>query len=137
MDKRILKLLYRSLDSPLKKKDRQRLDKALEESEELRRHKLEIVSMRQAVADGALRSFRPQFAERVMGRIQFASSIKDSLNVQYETFRTVFKRFAVAALIILVVLISYNVAHSDWLPKDEIFYVSDMTINKILQTPVF
>ena len=137
MDERILKLLYRSLDSPLKKKDRQRLDKALEESEELRRHKLEIVSMRQAVADGALRSFRPQFSERVMGRIQSASSIKDSLNVQYETFRTVFKRFAVAALIILVVLISYNVAHSDWLPKDEIFYVSDMTINKILQTPVF
>lgn len=137
MDKRILKLLYRSLDSPLKKKDEERLDKALEESEELRHHQIEIMSMRQAVAESASRSFPPGFAERLRGRIQCSQKAKNGLNGQFNAYKTVFKPFAVAALTILIILIFYNISHDELLPKDKIFYVTDLTVEKILQVPVF
>ena len=136
MDKRILKLLYRSLDSALKGKDQRRLDKALEESEELRRHKIKIESLRQAIADGAIRSFRPQFVEHALNRIQAAQSAEDNPHIYFEIFKTVFKRFAIAAVFIIIVLIFYNLANNDLLPKNEIFYASDLTIGKILQLPI-
>jgi len=137
MDKRILKLLYRSLDSPLKKKDKERLDKALEESEELRHHQIEIMSMRQAVAESASRSFPQGFAERIMGKMQRSPNAKNGLVAQFNTYTAVFKPFAFATLTILIVLIFYNIAHDELLPKDKIFYVSDLMIEKILQVPVF
>lgn len=137
MDKRIFKLLYRSLDSPLKKKDKERLEKALEESEELRRHQTEILSMRRAVAEGAGRAFPPGFAERVMGKMQRFPKEKNGLGVQFSAYAAVFKPFALATLAILVVLIFYNIAHDELVPRDKIFYVSDLMIEKILQVPVF
>jgi hypothetical protein len=137
MDKRILKLLYRSLDSPLKKKDKERLDKALEESDELRHHQIEILSMRRAVAESASRSFSPGFGERLLGRIQRSQNVKNGLNGQFRAYKTVFKPFAVATLAILVILIFYNISHDELLPKDKIFYVTDLTVEKLLQVPVF
>jgi hypothetical protein len=137
MDKRILKLLYRSLDSPLKKKDQERLHTALGESEELRHHQIEIMSMRQAVAESASRSFAPGFAERLRARIQRSQNAKNGLNGQFKAYKAVFKPFAVATLAILVILIFYNISHNELLPRDKIFYVTDLTFEKLLQVPVF
>jgi hypothetical protein len=137
MDTGILKLLYRSLDSPLKKKDKLRLDRALEESEELRQLRSELVAMRQAIAEGAVRSFRLQFVERAMKRIQSTPSSANKWDVLLGAYRTVFRLVAIVGLIIIAVLISYNIAHKDLLPQDAIFYASDLTIGKILQMPVF
>lgn len=137
MDKKILKLLYRSLDSRLKKKDEERLTKALEESEELQQHRREIMSVRQVVAESAGRSFPPGFAERVMGKLQGSQKANNRLDAQFNLYASVFKPFAIATIAILIILISYNISHDDLLPKGEIFYVSDLMIEKILQVPVF
>jgi hypothetical protein len=137
MDRKILKLLYRSLDFTLKKKDRRRLDRALEESAELRQHKAELAAMRQAIADGAVRSFRPQFVERAMARIQSGGESAEYQDILFGAYRTMFRRAAFVGLVILVVLVSYNIAHKDLLPQDTIFYVSDLTIDRILQVSVF
>ncbi len=137
MDRKILKLLYRSLDLTLKEKDQRRLDRALEESVELRQHQADLLAMRQVIADGAVRSFRPQFVERAMNRIQSGGDSAAYEDVLFGAYRTVFRRAAVAGLVLIVALVSYNIANKDLLPQDAIFYVSDLTMGKILQVPVF
>jgi hypothetical protein len=137
MEKRVLKLLYRSLDTALKKKDQQRLEEALAESKELQQYRADILSLRQAVAQGAARSFRPQFGERVLSRIRSAPTIPDGLEVLVESYRWVFGRLAAVTVFILIVLLSVAVVQDGLFPKDAIFYVSDTTIDRILQVPVF
>jgi hypothetical protein len=137
MEKRVLKLLFRSLDSGLKKKDQERLDKALAESKELRKRRADILSLRQALAQGAVRSFRPRFDERVMSRIRSVQTIPRGHEVLVDSYRWVFKRLAAASLLILMVLISFAVIQDGLFPRDAIFYVSDTAINRILQLSVF
>jgi anti-sigma factor RsiW len=137
MDRKILKLLYRSLDLMLKEKDQRRLDRALGESPELRQHQAELLAIRRAIADGAVRSFRPQFVERAMNRIQSGGDSAAYEDVLFGAYRAVFRRAAVVGLVILAVLVSYNIMHKELLPQDTIFYVSDLTIGKILQVPIF
>jgi hypothetical protein len=137
MDKRVLKLLYRSLDSALKKKDQERLDKALAESKQLRQYREDILSLRQAITQGAARSFRPQFEERVMSRIRSAPFAPEGLQALLESYRRAFRRVVLATFFILVILFSYAVTQDGLLPKDAIFYVSQVTIDRILQVPVF
>jgi anti-sigma factor RsiW len=137
MDRKILRLLYRSLDLTLKKKDQGRLDRALEESAELRQHRAELVAMRQAVVDGAVRSFRPQFVERALARIRSREDSAECEDSLFGVYRTMFRRAAIVGLVILAVLVSYNIAHKDLLPQDAIFYVSELSIGDILQVPIF
>ncbi len=137
MDKRILKLLYRSLDSPLKKRQEDRLSRALAGSPELRRQRDEIIAMRQALADGAGRSFRPGFADRTIRRLRSGPEREDSLAALVRAYAGAFKPVAIAGLVILAVLVSYNLANRDLMPRDAIFYASDLAVEKLLRVPVF
>lgn len=137
MEKRVLKLLHRSLDSVLKKKDRERLDKALAESEELRRHGAEMLSLRQSLAQSAAQSFGPRFEDRVMSRIRSASKIPRKYEALAESYRWVFGRLVAISIFILIALLSMAVVQDGLFPKDALFYMPDTTIARILQMPVF
>ena len=137
MDKRILKLLYRSLDSPLNKRQEDRLNRALAGSPELRRQRDEIIAMRQALADGAGRSFRPGFADRTIRRLRSGPEREDSLAALVRAYAGAFKPVAIAGLVILAVLVSYNLANRDLMPRDAILYASDLAVEKLLRVPVF
>ena len=136
-DKKILKLLYRSLDDDLKDKDQKKLDEALEKSEDLRKEKERVLAQRQAVADSAGQSFGPFFAERVMNRIEGLGQKKNGLEAFYESFMTAFRKVAIVSAAVLVLLISYNVVKSDIVPEDELFFMADTTIEEILELPLF
>lgn len=136
-DKKILKLLYRSLDSNLKDKSQKKLDEALEKSEELRKDKERVLAQRQAVADSAGQSFGPFFAERVIRRIEGLGQKKNGLEVFYENFMAAFRKVAIVSAVVLVLLISYNVIKSDIVPEDELFFVADTTMEEILDLPLF
>ena len=136
-DSKALKLLYRSLDVDLKVKDQNRLDKALEESEELRKEKERILVQRQALANSSSQSFSPFFAERVMHRIEGLGQKKNGLEVFYENFMTAFRKVAIVSAVVLVLLISYNVIKSDIVPEDELFFMADTTMEEILDLPLF
>lgn len=136
-DKRILKLLYRSLDSGLDAKDQNRLDNALEGSEELRLEKERILAQRQVLADSASPSFSPFFVERVMNRVERMSPKKNGLEAFYESFKAAFRKVAIVSASILVLLISYNVVKSDIVPEGELFFVADATMEEILDLPLF
>ena len=136
-NKKILKLLYRSLDGDLNEKDRLRLDEALEKSEELRKEKEGLLAQRQVVADSAGHSFGPYFADRVMNRIDGLSQKKNGLEGFYDSFMAIFRKVAIVSAVILVLLISYNVIKSDIVPEDELFFMADTTIEEILDLPLF
>lgn len=136
-DKKILKLLYRSLDSDLKVKDQKKLDEALEKSEELRKDKERVLAQRQAVANSSSKSFGPFFAERVMHRIEGLGQKKNGLEVFYESFMATFRKVAIVSAVVLVLLISYNVVKSDIVPEDELFFMADTTMEEILDLPLF
>ena len=137
MGKRILKLVYRSLDAPLKRKEQERLRRALAASGDLRRQRDEIIALRQAVADGAARSFRPEFADRTLDRLRSGPAREDRLAALLRAYAAAFKPVAIAGLVILAVLVSYNLANRELMPRDAIFYASDLAVDKLLHLPVF
>ena len=138
MNKKNLKLLYRSLDSELCEKDQQRLNDALVRSDELRLERDRALAQRQALAKSGTQSFSPFFSERVMGRIDsLGQTRKNGFDLFYETFKSMFQRLAVASVVILLVLISYNLIKSDILPEDEIIFASDAAMEEILDLPLF
>jgi hypothetical protein len=136
-DKRILKLLYRSLDSDLDDKDQKKLDNALEGSEELRQEKERILVQRQVLVKNASQSFGPFFADRVMNRIERLSPKKNGLEAFYESFMAAFRKVAIVSVVVLVILVSYNLIKSDIVPEDELFFMADTTIEEILDLPLF
>jgi len=136
-DRKVLKLLYRSLDGDLKDKDQKNLDEALKKSEELRKEKDRVLAQRQAVADSVDQSFGPFFAERVMNRIEGLGQKKNGLEVFYESFMAAFRKVAIVSAAVLVLLVSYNLVKSDIVPEDELFFVADTTMEEILDLPLF
>lgn len=137
MDKKILKLLYRSFDEELKEKEKKQLENALKDSEKLRQEKEQILAQRQAIAESQKPSFKPFFAERVMNHIESLSEKKNGFEAFYETLLTMFRRFALAGAAILIILLFYNLRTGDALSTDEIFYTSDVAIEEIIDLPLF
>lgn len=137
LNRKVLKWLYRSLDSDLRDKDQKKLDEALEQSAELRKEKENILKQRQAVADCAGQSFGPFFADRVMNRIEGSGEKKNGWEAFYESFMAAFRKVAVVSAAVLVLLISYNVIKSDIFPEEELFFAADTTMEEILDLPLF
>lgn len=137
MNKKILKLLYRSFDDDLDAKEQKQLAEALENSEELRKEKEQIEAQRQAISNSAAQSFKPFFAERMMSRIQALGEKENILETFYETLKAAFWRFAATGAVIMIALISINLVIGESLSMDEAFYVSELTFEEILQLPLF
>lgn len=136
MNKKILKLLYRSFDDKLGKKEQERLANALEKSQDLSSEKKQIEAQRRAIAESADLSFKPFFAERVINRIGSLKQ-KNGLETFYEQLKAVFRRIILAGAIVLIVLLTYNLGKGDSLSLDEVFYTSDLTFEEILDLPLF
>jgi hypothetical protein len=135
-NKKILELLYRSFDRTLSEKQQKRLDEALKNSEELRREKNRAIKLRKSASDTAKLSFNPFFAERVLSRIETVQS-KNGLEAYYQSLKVVFRRVAVAGAVVMLGLLLYNFQIGDCLNSDEILYVSDTTIEEILDYSLF
>ncbi len=135
--KKVLKLLYRSFDTDLSKKKNQRLQKALDDSKDLRDEKELILSRRKAVTDNAERAFRPYFADRLMAQI---AAMGDKKNIQesfYDALIFGFKRLAVVGALVMIGLIFFNVIQGHIIPVDEVFFASDMALEEILNLSIF
>jgi hypothetical protein len=136
MDKKALKLLYRSFEEKLKEREQNQLKEALEKSEELRREKEKIAAMRKAVSESAYGTFEPFFAERVMNRI-VAEEKERAVVSGFEPLKAIFQRLAIAAAIVIIVLIVYNLSIGENFTMNEAFYVSELTSEEILPIPLF
>ena len=137
MDKKILKLLYRSFDDELNKKERDKLEKALKKSKELQEEREQIIAQRQALAASSPPSFNAFFAERVMNRIETLGQKNNGLESFYETLILMFRRFAIVGAAILLLLLIYNLQTGNILSSDEVLFASDFTFEEILNLPLF
>ncbi len=109
MEKRMLELLYRSLDGELSPDERKDLDAALAGSPGLRREREDLIAMRGVVTDGAVRSFGPFFAERVMSTIRSAREKEAAGARFFDSLLYAFRRVALAAAAIAAFLLIYNI----------------------------
>jgi hypothetical protein len=132
--KKMLKLLYRSFDDPLPEEEQQRLKKALENSPGLRREKEQLEAQRQAVANSAIHSFKPFFADRVISLVKARESQPNGLELQrfYESLLAVFRKVAIAGALLSIIFIIYNLKIGDNLPVEEAFTLSELTLQEIL-----
>jgi hypothetical protein len=137
MHRRLLKLLTRSMDAELAAPDLARLEAALKESEDLRRTRDELLAVRRAAADSAASGFGPGFADKVLAGTRLAVRRPQTADAVFNSFKTVFKPLAIASAIVLVLLVTYSVTRGDLIPRGEIYYASDITLNKILQLSSF
>lgn len=136
MDKKALRLLYRSFEENLKEKEQKQLEEALERSQALRAEKEKIAAMRKAVSETAYSSFEPFFAERVMNRITAEEKVGPIVSV-FEPLKAIFQRLAIASAIVIIVLIVYNLSIGESFTMNEAFYVSELTFEEILPIPLF
>lgn len=137
MDKKILKLLYRSFDDELNERERKQLDEALKVSKELQKEREQILAQRQALSESSAPSFEPLFPERVMSRIDSLGRKKNGFESFYDALLFMFRRLAIVGAAILLILLIYNLQTSDILSSEEILYASDFTFEKILNLPLF
>jgi acetylglutamate kinase len=108
MDEKNLELLYRSFDSELNQSEQKKLDKALENSKELKSHKEEMLKMRNSLKSENPQNFGYMFADKVMGKINKLD--EKSIDEQYfDSIISIFRPIAIAATFLLVFLVSYNV----------------------------
>lgn len=133
MSKKIKRWLYRSLDGSLRPRAKKRLDAALARSPELRTERQRILSQRRDISGMAASSFEPLFAERVMSRIRTMNQNTDPF---YEALRSVFRKFAVAGTILVILLLSYNLVKDNSFNSEEIFFTADTTFENMLRLPL-
>lgn len=136
-NKKIVRLLYRSFDTELKENEKRLVEKALENSEHLRRENERIKKQRRSLAENGARSFRPLFAERVMAHIAGIEKEAGSTESFYEALKVTFRRFAIAGAVAVLALIFFNVIKGDVLPMDEVFFASDIVLEEIINLPLF
>ena len=72
-----------------------------------------------------------------MNRIRSSPAVPNRLDALMGSYRWVFGRLAAVTVLILIVLVATLLVQDGLFPKDAIFYVSDTTISRILQVPVF
>jgi hypothetical protein len=137
MDNKILKLLYRSYDDELDENERKKLEDTLQRSGALRNENEKILAQRKALSESPAPMFKPLFSERVMSRIETLGEKKNGIENFYETLLAVFRRLAIVGAAILLLLLIYNLQTGDALSTDEIFYASDIAIEKLIDLPFF
>ena len=128
MDKIIKQLLYESFDRELSEREKNILNFALIDSEELQREKESIILMRNKLNNQAESGFSGSFINKVMSEVQRLSKQKDN----YEFFENVYLLFrpvVIAATLLIIALISLNFIKSENISIEDAIAVPDVTIS--------
>jgi hypothetical protein len=125
--KKIERLINKSLDTDLSRKEAIQLNKELLQSEDLLKKYSQIESIREAISISTDAEFRPGFEERLIRKIQFIKKEKyyftwsDSLVLS-------FRRIALTAVIVLIVLVSYNLSNGNKYSLESLLGINDTSI---------
>ena len=105
MDKKLYKLLIKSMDEKLADKEKQKLDIALDNSPELKREKKSLMKIRNLIKEQEYKLF-PFFAEKVMNKIiQLKKKQKEYLDFA-NLFLFTFKRVSFTGFAIFFMLLA-------------------------------
>lgn len=129
MDKKILALLYRSLDQELTAAEQKKLEQALEAFSELRREQERLTTLRQILSEEPIATFKPFFAGRVMRRIRQVNTNEDFAGSLFWAFR----RVAIAGAIAIALLLANNVLIEKDRTLDDMLNMPQWTLNEAVQ----
>lgn len=137
MNKKRIRLLYRSFDGNPTKKERKILAAALHGDPYLQALKTQIAKQREQVATGISDEVPDRFHRELMRRLQ-ADHVRgkpgDSLAIYLSHS---FRRLAVAALILLTFLTIINLFIGEHFNRDEVIYMSQATLSEIENFSLF
>jgi len=141
IDERILELLYRSFDDDLSSSDLAELESALVVSEDLRKEKEQIASMREEVAASASAGFGYMFTERVMKRIRkerarSSGAEKGIAPSLFESLLKAFRPVAIAGVACVLALMVYNIIDSRELSFSAALGMPQTTLEEALESPL-
>ena len=128
-------LLYRSFDSELSTKEQEQLEQALTDSEELRREKDNIIALRQSISMEKRKFFKPFFADRVMAKIA-ESKQKNNEELFFESLFALFRPVAIAATILIIIVIGYNISASGQVSVDSALAVPDLSLEEVFDPTI-
>jgi hypothetical protein len=132
MNRKIIKLLYRSFDGELTPEEKTKLKLALQNSSTLRAEKTRIEQLRGVLADQQTLSFKPFFADRVMQKIMNLTDSKSVHELFFESLYSLFRPVVIAVTILLFVLISYNLSKSDQITLNQALAQPEVSLEQLL-----
>ena len=130
MDEKIKTLLYRSFDTELSPEEEEQLSLALRQSEELRIEKERIAALRDNIISGKSQSFEPFFADRVMGKLYDIENKKEA-EFFFEWLFALFRPVAIAATILIIIAIGYNIGSSGQISLEGALAVPEVTLDEV------
>jgi hypothetical protein len=130
MDKKLKVLLYRSFDSDLSPQDKRLLEEALSQSEEFRKEREMIISLRKKLQQGKVTSFKPFFADRVMAKIRYSKRL-DEKEQFFESLFVIFRPITIAAAILIIIIAGYNITSTGKFSFEGALGIPDVTVNEV------
>ena len=106
--KELEKLIYKSLDSKLSEKEHETLITELMKSDEYFSEYNRLLEIRHAVSETKETDFEPFFEERLLKKLNHTVNDEKYFDLLSNSLFASFRRVAVAAIIILIILVSYN-----------------------------
>lgn len=131
MNREMLKLLARSFEAELSKGEREELNAALEQSDELRAERDRLIKLESSVQMSAIRSFGPFFTDRVMRRLVFMDSKTFRRESFYESLVNIARPALAGFLILCLGLVSYNLLKGGHLSLSSLFVFNDITFEDV------
>ncbi|MFH1195212.1 MAG: hypothetical protein V1720_05840 [bacterium] len=137
--KNLEKLIFKSLDGVLTEKESAALEYELKNSSEAKKLFAELRSLRKGIENLPELTFKPFFEERVIAKLNIDNSKSESFPNFPEALGLSFRKFAIAAALILALLITYNLNNGNSYSienllgtyKTPLEYVLDPTMNLI------
>lgn len=128
MENDINQLLIRSLEESLDEKDQIRLDRALEQSEQLRNEHAELLAMRELIQNQEFQ-FSPFFSGKVLQKVFHKEAKIPELG---NALVFAFNRIAIPVLALIVVLLINTYASHESLSIDAISGVSELSVDDVV-----
>ncbi len=133
MNKKLLKMLYRSFDGRLSKEEQSILVKALENSEELKQEKERIIKIRNDIAAQSDQKFQPNFADRVMRSIHSKQALQNGqIDEFFNSLVLSFGRIAIAGAAGAVLILAANFISGGEISLDTALALQHVTIEDAL-----
>ncbi len=138
MSNKMKKLLYRSFDTPLGDDEHQRLRAALASDEQLRKEQEIVSNIRRDAVASAYRPFHPEFAEQVLARIlNMTSPVDLRPDLFYASLIGGFRKLAWAGGLAAFALITLHLLGADALSLENVWALSDFSIQELLDLSVY
>jgi hypothetical protein len=130
MDKKLKDLLYRSFDTDLDPQDKKRLEETLSQSDECRREKEMIISLRENLRQGKETSFKPFFAERVMDRIRSSKQVDEDAQF-FNSLFVLFRPITIAAAVLIIIIAGYNITSTGQFSIEGALGIPEVTVDDV------